>query len=415
MTIQNNFSAVKPSLLLEFANTRTLDPRITFTRASTGTYYDQFGVLQTALAGVPRFDHDPVTGESLGLLIEEQSTNLLTYSEQFDNASWNKTNSSITANTIVAPDGTLTGDKLVEDTANSRHWVGKSTSLVANTVYTLSVYLKAAERTTATFGPLNTSNWATTHNVFVNLANGTITSAGTATIQSVGNGWYRVSVTNTFGSSNASGGMIVDIQATSGYQGDGTSGIYIWGAQLAGPFPTSYIPTVASQVTRSADAASMTDANFSSWYRQDEGTFFVDYQLGLKLASIRLIAVSDGTSSNYLEVIAASGLVPAVTSGSYLYGFVNGSVSINTSGSGTIDNTPNARRLFAGAYKANDYASCNNGGTFAVDSIGAVPSVNRMFFSNYSGASASLINGTIKRIAYFPERLSNAQLQALTS
>ena len=95
--------------------TGTLDSRITFTRSTTGSYYNSAGVLSTAAINAPRFDYDPVTLESVGLLIEESRTNLLTYSEQFDNAVWTKSNASITANAIIAPDGTLTADKLVED------------------------------------------------------------------------------------------------------------------------------------------------------------------------------------------------------------------------------------------------------------------------------------------------------------
>ena len=147
MSIQSNFPAIKPTLLLDFANVKALDPRITFTRASTATYYDAFGVMQTAASGVARFDSNPTTGESLGLLIEEQRTNLLTYSAQFDNAAWSKPNSdTITANTVVAPDGVLSGDAFVETTATGTHTLFQNATLVGGTVYTLSVYLQAACR-----------------------------------------------------------------------------------------------------------------------------------------------------------------------------------------------------------------------------------------------------------------------------
>ena len=86
---------------------------ITFSRASTGTYVDSDGLIKTAVADAPRFDHDPVTGESLGLLIEEERTNLFTYSEEFDDATWLKSNATVTANDAVAPDGTSTADKLI--------------------------------------------------------------------------------------------------------------------------------------------------------------------------------------------------------------------------------------------------------------------------------------------------------------
>jgi hypothetical protein len=134
MSIKRFFPEIRPTLDLNFAATKRLDPRIAFTRTSTGTFVGSNGLIQTAVSGAPRFDHNPTTGESLGLLVEEARTNHNTYSEQFDNAAWVKTRSSITSNTIVAPDGTLTGDKLVEDTtASNTHQISQSASLTAGT------------------------------------------------------------------------------------------------------------------------------------------------------------------------------------------------------------------------------------------------------------------------------------------
>jgi len=143
--------SVRPSLLLDFTNTKTLDPRITFTRGSTATYFDNKGVMQSAASGVSRFDHNPSTGESLGLLIEEQRTNLLTYSEQFDNAAWaSKLNTTVSANAIIAPDGTLTGDKLVANSGSSTKYIDRTVTVAASTTHAFSVYMKAGEYTTAT-------------------------------------------------------------------------------------------------------------------------------------------------------------------------------------------------------------------------------------------------------------------------
>jgi len=214
-----------------------------YTSTTTQPITNYIPVLLTAASGVARFDHNPTTGESLGLLIEEQRTNLLLRSEEFDNASWTKARSSITANTIVAPDGTLTGDKLVEDTtASNTHLTRQVVTVSANTTYTFSVYLKAAERTAAR---LQSSDNASDTNGFfvnVNLSNGTLSGGGskgtgtytTSTITSVGNGWYRVSLTGIVDSSTTSVRYEVFLLdgSTSAYTGNGYSGIYIWGAQL---------------------------------------------------------------------------------------------------------------------------------------------------------------------------------------
>jgi len=101
-----------PSLVLDFAGTGTLDPRVTFTRSTTGTYYNSNGVLSTATINTPRFDYNPVTKVPLGLLIEQSSTNTVLYSQDYSNIIWLKTQSTNTPNTVTAPDGTLTGSTM---------------------------------------------------------------------------------------------------------------------------------------------------------------------------------------------------------------------------------------------------------------------------------------------------------------
>jgi hypothetical protein len=188
------------------------------------------------------------------------STNLLTYSEQFDNAAWAKTRATVTANAITSPDGTLTGDKLVEDTtATNSHFINQTFS-ATNTVLTFSAYIKASERTIVRFQLSNNSTGACA--VFFNLASGTISSAATnggdftnasAAITAVGSGWYRCSLTATKGSTNSDAWpyiSLVSTGTTTAYTGDGTSGIFIWGAQLnTGAVPAAYLQTVATAVT----------------------------------------------------------------------------------------------------------------------------------------------------------------------
>lgn len=123
MTAITNLPDLRPSLLLDFANSGRVDPRITFSRVSTATYFDNKGVLRTAPAGVPRIDYDPATGECRGLLVEEQRTNFLRYSEEFDNAYWIKARSSITTNAVTAPDGTLSA--AAWRTEQKGRWLGR--------------------------------------------------------------------------------------------------------------------------------------------------------------------------------------------------------------------------------------------------------------------------------------------------
>jgi hypothetical protein len=377
-----------------------------YTPTTTQPITNYVPVLQSAANNVARFDHNPVTGESLGLLMEEQRTNLVTRSEEFDDAAWTKTDSSITANTIVAPDGALTGDKFIS-ASGATGLLEQTQTGSGLTTYTFSIYLKKGEDT-STFLVLRGASFANRVQVNVNLSTGTlssIVSVGTftsavANIISVGNGWYRVSLTGTTGSGEAT----IRGRVTSVSSGDGFSGIYIWGAQLeAGAFPTSYIPTVASAVTRSADAASMTGANFSSWYRADEGTLYGD-ALFRDLTGGRLIAGIYGAANVDRITI---GLATTLYNGAVVAGSV---IQANLS-----SGTKTANSKIALAYKTDDFAFSGNSATVVTDTSGILPVVDRMFIgSRFDGNAATFANGHIRKLSYYPRRLANAELQALT-
>ncbi len=379
-----------------------------YTATTTQPITNYIPVLLTATDNVARFDHNPTTGESLGLLVEEQRSNLLTYSSQFDDAAWTKTRSSITANTIVAPDGTLTGDKLVEDaTASDTHLITRATTVSAQ-AYTHTIYAKLAERSwMAMQGFTGTVN-ATAYFDLANGVVGTVTN-GTSSIQSVGNGWYRCSLiyTVTTGVSGAFAIYLATGNSSPIYTGNGYSGIYIWGAQLeVGAFPTSYIPTVASQVTRSADAASMTGTNFSSWYRADEGTVYFESQTAQGNAATIYSFFGSNTNNrittNYLSSlrIESSTRINGVFEGNAVT--ASGTAPLNTFGKG------------ASAYKVNDFGFSWNGATTLTDTSTTLPEVILLSIGGVNALSGNFLNGTIKRLTYYPARLTNAQLQAIT-
>ena len=117
LSTQNRAGNRRPSLNLNFQGGK-LDSRVTFARSTTGTFVGSDGLIQTAAINTPRFDYDPVTLACKGLLIEEQRVNLLTYSDDFSNAAWTKTNATVTANAVAAPDGTTTADTLTASGAN---------------------------------------------------------------------------------------------------------------------------------------------------------------------------------------------------------------------------------------------------------------------------------------------------------
>ena len=399
-----------PSLLLDFTNTETLDPRITFTRASSGTRFNSSGVLVTMGNNEPRFNYNPVTLVSNGLLIEEQRTNLVTYSEQFDNAAWIKTEVTVTANSTVAPDGTTTADLYITNAIiNVEHYVFQTWTALASTAYTASVYAKANSGSVISLQFRVAPVWpnSTTIGVEFNLSTGTGAILGgnpspTFSIASVGGGWYRCSITATTGSG---GTPQFRVQTN-----DNGGSIYIWGAQLeAGAFPTSYIPTVAAQVTRSADVASMTGTNFSSWYNTSEGTLYADWVKNGASNFQTMAVVSDGTASNVIALTHGSG---APTN--------NARFDVNTAGVNQASIaivSPSVVGTFyrtAGAYKFNDFAAVANAGTVQTDTSGTVPVVSRLNVGMNGSSDGGFLNGTIRKIAFYPLRLPNAQLQALT-
>ena len=216
--------------------------------------------VATAGTGVARTAHYVTpTGASAPiqtLLLEPQRTNLVLYSQDFGNAAWTKSNATITANTTTAPDGTTTADKLVENTANAQHRVLAVITVVAGVTHTMSFYVKADERTRVSI--FDNASAADTEMIF-DLSNGTVVRTGTAvvasSITSLSGGWYRITASSTpTGTSMQSALRLVQSGTTSTYTGDGTSGLFLWGAQIEAGLPSSYIKTEGTTVTRNADS-----------------------------------------------------------------------------------------------------------------------------------------------------------------
>jgi hypothetical protein len=353
----------------------------------------------------PRFDYDPVTLAPRGLLVEEQRVNLLTYSEQFDNAAWSKTGATVTANSTTSPDGTVDADTLTEDTSTGDHRTFQSVTVANATAYAYSVYLKPNGRS------LVNLTFAGVGEATFNISTGVVTNTalGTAEIQAAGSGWYRCIIRFTTAATSYNAQIrLVSTGTTTSYTGDGTSGIFIYGAQLeAGAFATSYIPTVASQVTRAADIAAITGPNFTPWYNQSAGTFVAEgsaYAFPVSASNNTLVALSDGSTTNASYVYSFGSAGYAATS-------TGGVVQANpTSGSALSPNTP---YKMAYAFKANDFAFSVNGAAVGADASGTIPTVNQLQIGRV-GATV-LLNGHIRSIRYYPSRLTDAQLQALTA
>ena len=226
-----------PTLDLDPSKPDTLNV-ITATRAGTATYTDANGVIQTASPDTVRVDHvDSVPM----ILVEPSATNLVTYSEDFSNAAWAKSNVTLTADYGIAPDGTNTSTRIEYPAGSS--YIAES---VTPATYTASAFVKGVSGEVVKFG------------VGANIGQG---------VEFTLNGqWQRIEHTGT-------GGTIF----FSALGGNTATDFEIWGAQLeTGSVATSYIPTSGSTVTRQADDLSITGSDFTDFYNQSEGTFYVE-------------------------------------------------------------------------------------------------------------------------------------------
>jgi len=403
---------VLPRMALDFT-TASLDSRVTFTRTgNTATVTNSSGYVVPINADLPRFDFDPITLACKGLLIEESRTNLYLRSDDFADAGWVKIRATVTSNATTAPDNTLTGDKFIPSIDNSNHFLRQDIPVTSGTSYTQTIYAKAAEYSQIYVGfNTDSSTFAGGGAFFTLTGNGTVASDGgtlvSFSITNVGNGWYRCQVSAT---ATATATAVFRIQAANGsttsFAGNASSGIFVWGAQLeAGAFPTSYIPTVASQVTRTADVATMTGTNFSDWYNASEGTFKVLYQRPIAILNSFEFQVSDGSFNNILACYTdAANQIGIVNSGGSAVAAFN-----YAAGAGT-NNAVNTKTL---AYKLNSFAASINGGTTLTDVSGAVP-VAPIRLNIGVFLTTQYLNGYIKQIAYWPQRLINNEVRAFS-
>jgi hypothetical protein len=334
------------------------------------------------------------------LLIEEQRTNLLTYSSEFDNAAWTKgVGVTVTANAVTSPDGTTTADLI--SAPQDLGCYENVLSIGTGVTVTNSVYIKAGTATQLLFR----DDLGAGRHIVINPATGQITGSSGTIIASgsvaIGNGWYRYFMTYVTDSANAR--SWVRNNAT------GTLTYYEWGAQLeAGAFPTSYIPTTSATVTRAADIASMVGSNFSSWYNQSEGTFVISFDMYYATGTIgafpRVIYVSNGSSANVIDIQSTQ------------YNNENMTIvdtSVLQCGINATQFAANTTGKFAGSFATNNFQISANGVLGIADTVGTVPTVNQMQIGNRWDLFRPM-SGHIQSIKYYPTRLPNGTLQRLT-
>lgn len=394
----------------------SLPKETTFTRASSASYFDKTGVLQTASTNQPRFDYDPVTLIPKGLLIEPAATNIGWPSVPTANLSNNGTTQTI-AGAPASLDGVSPMTKIMENNALAQHFstlLGAS-SVTLGTTYVASAVFKQAERTTgqitfpfATFGVTAFANFDLATGV-VSATGASVTSSG---IRSMGNGRYLCFVAAP-AILTAAAGVIFSAALTSSrlpvYQGVTGNGLYVSNIQLEeGSFPTSRINTTVVAVTRAADTYTISPVG-TLGFNATSGTFMVkgSYQGLLTVDGQRLVELSNGTSNERMGI----GILSDGSLGGYV---VSGGVASSTPAA-IVGPASFTNYSIALAYEINNSAISGNGSSPVTDTTVTIPSINRFTLGGAGSFSASSqLNGWFNQISYFSERLTNTTLKSLT-
>lgn len=431
---------VLPTLNLDFANSQELDPRITFSRGSIGTFVNKNGLIETAAANIPRFDYDPISGECRGLLIEESRTNYF-WGTQTGNGG------SVTNGTATGADG-VTAKKFVPtlgstafpSIANYSQYAIPAGSQVAGGTVDISFSGYFAAVADGLYVPdivVSISSSGTNYifaELLPNLSNGGIVSKSLSgavgwseliapQITLMPFGMYKVtwSVRYTQGATIRN---LVDfgIQcrrknspsgATGTYYADGVNGFQFSCVQYEiGAFPTSYIPTTTSSVTRSADVPTMTGTNFSSWYNQTESTIFCKFNAYQLMSTVQ---------RNVIDI-----------RGTETLGLNRVQLQLNGSGGGAAgqpiyhnlyQNGPNFADYFGFSYTTgptknimrykdlDTFVASKDGNirrntTSRITTVPLTKTMNTLTFGTF--------NGAISKFAYYPRALNDAEIQYLT-
>ena len=377
-----------------------------FTRGSAATRINAQGLIETVADTTSRLNYPLLDGKVVGCphnLLEPQRSNLITYSESFSNAFWTKSNSSIVSNNAISPDGSLNADKLIENSSNSEHRIFNGNGLSVSGSVSMSVFAKKGGRN---FIRLTNNN---IKGAFFDLNTGVVgnvSSGVTAKIEDFDNDWYKCSITQT----GVAGERLIVYLSNNGvdtsYAGDGSSGVYLWGASLeAGSFPTSYIKSnIGSTTTRLGETAN--GSGSAATFNDSEGVLMTEISALANDGSYRMISLSDGTVNNSTN-IQFSGVSNQIRTRVENGGAAQADISSNVT----------SQTLFhkiAVLYKSNKFELWSNGFKLGEDTSGTPPSgINKLSFIRADGLND--FYGNVKQVQYFDSILDSQQLAELTS
>jgi hypothetical protein len=381
------------------------------TRATTATRFNSAGFIESVASGVPRLDYY-TSGGTAGcpaLLVEPSAANSLLQSAAWNVSPWAATSGSqgatVSGNVTTSPDGTTNADKLIEAAVTGTHFCLQTLTLTSGTTYTASCFVKASERTR---GRLRMSGSGAYWDLEFNLTSGTVTGGTNPFIQNFGNGWYRIGA--TFTANQASNSFILFLLDASGsvsYTGDGTSGLFVFGAQIeVGSIATSYIPTTTGSVTRNADAINVTGA-VSGCIGQTEGTLYAEVDIRTFANNGMFLSISNGGGNDRVEI----------------HKFTDSKIYLNRLSATQSETTVVASNVLtagifkvAVAYKSGDTTMYINGaqvGTTQTATFTFLPITKITIGTNR--ADINQLNDRIRAAALYSTRLTDSELAALTT
>lgn len=398
--------------------TAKVGPNLSITRATSATYVNDAGEIATATSGVARFTHDK-DGNSLGLLVEEARTNICLESEDITDATaWpSPLNASPSSNQTIAPDGSTAADKHIDDsgTGTGNVMVQQNVTVSTSTAYTYSVFLKADQ---LSWAALQVANFTTPANslAYFDLTNGvegTIdANFDNSGIEDYGNGWHRCWVSFTTDASDTTGTIriyLADADTDIVVDRDGTSSIFVWGAQLeAGKYPTSYISTTTTSVTKNSDDISA--AISGEFNDDDDWTLYSEFALigALDTVTSRVsVAFKEGAFSRAYHMASKSNQ----------RSYIQTSRSGGNAGAVFVSSVHSAINTFykqTSGFTENDVDHYAEGTAGTPDTLADYPTnIDAVQIGGFTGSS-TLLNGIISEIAYFDEKLTDADLSDLS-
>ncbi len=364
---------------------------MTFSRGSEATRVREDGLIENVLSNTPRLNW--LNSNCPSLLLQPQKTNLQIRSEEFDNAAWTKSRTTITANDTISPNGELTADKITGD-GTGTSYVYDEISLTNGNTYTISIFVKPIINISSfainVFGGVGTADFDL-FNKTVNSTTGDFTSAK---IEDYGNGWLRCSAVMTLSSSTGTRNIGYGLFDFNGDQ------FYLWGTQVEeGDYPTSYIKTEDGIATRNQDFC--TDGGDADLFDITEGTFFIDVTPYNNSAD-GVIGLSDGSDNERIIIQ-----------------FRNNNTQIRLFSSGGVSFYENLtfeqRNKIAVTFKENEYKFFINGALVGSDTSATVPTgMDRLNFSNSAG-NGSRFEGEVHDTRVYNIVLTEAEAIKLTT